>query len=530
MGGMMSLTGLKLEIKNYRRFSDAYPARFSLRPGFTGIVGTNNSGKSSLMKFFREFRSYFASAFQPPNNLVEALKGTPQGFPGLLVSEPGEVFSNYNDRPLSIEFDLSDPKYDVGTPLRSLLVTVDRTSLAWQATLLQSDGKPLRDSSSAFNGTYYTMGGQNVCNFQPFFEDCAAIANSIFAGAFRNVINLGGQGAYFDIQTGQAFIEQWRQLKTGPSRRTSEATYALIADLRRIFELDELDINTTADGQDLQVYADGRSYLIGEMGSGLVQFLVLLTNIATKRPSYVFIDEPELNLHPSLQVDFLTTLGSYVADGICFASHSIGLVRAIAEHQYSVRKRADGSELRPLQETPRLSELLGELSFSGYRELGFEHVLLVEGTTDVPTMQQFLLTLGKGHEILVLPLGGASFINETSEQQLSEVTRLSSSIYCVIDSERSAAGAPLSAERDGFVRTCRNLGITCHVTDLRSTENYFPDRAVRAALGQSYSSLGPYEKLSGQWSKSRNWRIASQVSKGELQASDLGIFLDQIGP
>jgi ABC-type cobalamin/Fe3+-siderophores transport system ATPase subunit len=525
----MSLTGLKFELKNYRRFSDSYPAQFELRPGFTGIVGTNNAGKSSLMKFFREFRNYFASSFQSRSDMLEALKGNTRGYPGLLASEPGEVFCNFNDRPLSIEFDFSDPKYSTGTPLRSLMITVNREALNWTAVLVQSDGTPLRDDSCGFEpDDSFTLRGRKVCNFRPFFEDCSVVARSIFVGAFRNVVNIGAAGEYFDIQTGQAFISQWRQLKTGPSRRTSEATYKLTADLRRIFELDELDINTTADDQDLQVYADGRSYLIGEMGSGIVQFLILLANVLTKRPSYIFIDEPELNLHPSLQIDFLTTLASYTEDGVCFASHSIGLVRAIAEHQYSLRKKPDGSELRPLQETPRLTELLGELSFSGYRELGFDHVLLVEGITDVPSIQQFLLTLGKGHEILVLPLGGASFINERSEQQLSELTRLSSSIYCVIDSERSTAGAPLSAEREGFVRNCRSLGITCHVTDLRATENYFPDRAVKAALGPSYSSLGPYEKLDGQWPKSRNWRIAAQVSESELLASDLGVFLGQI--
>ena len=45
----------ELTLKNYRCFSDESPARFSLRRGFTAFVGVNNSGKSSLLRFFYEF-------------------------------------------------------------------------------------------------------------------------------------------------------------------------------------------------------------------------------------------------------------------------------------------------------------------------------------------------------------------------------------------------------------------------------------------------------------------------------------------
>jgi len=45
-----------LEIKNYRSFADENPLRLQLRPGFTALIGPNNSGKSSVLKFFYELR------------------------------------------------------------------------------------------------------------------------------------------------------------------------------------------------------------------------------------------------------------------------------------------------------------------------------------------------------------------------------------------------------------------------------------------------------------------------------------------
>lgn len=50
----------RVTLKNYRCFPDAHPCRLDLREGFTGLVGANNSGKSSLLRFFYEFRGAFA--------------------------------------------------------------------------------------------------------------------------------------------------------------------------------------------------------------------------------------------------------------------------------------------------------------------------------------------------------------------------------------------------------------------------------------------------------------------------------------
>ncbi len=50
---------IELTIKNYRCFSDAKPARLKIRPGHIAFLGINNSGKSSLLKFFYEFRHLF---------------------------------------------------------------------------------------------------------------------------------------------------------------------------------------------------------------------------------------------------------------------------------------------------------------------------------------------------------------------------------------------------------------------------------------------------------------------------------------
>jgi predicted ATPase len=172
---------------------------------------------------------------------------------------------------------------------------------------------------------------------------------------------------YYDIRVGQAFVQAWRSLKTGNTRRENEAAAEVTDLIRRIFGHDRLEINASEDGQTIQVLIDGRSYGLHELGSGFTQFVLVLINAAVQKPSFVLIDEPELGLHATLQLQFLTTLGSFAKEGVLFATHSIGLARAAGELVYSLTRQGSGaSKIQELGSEPRLSELLGELSFSGY--------------------------------------------------------------------------------------------------------------------------------------------------------------------
>jgi hypothetical protein len=331
-----------------------------------------------------------------------------------------------------------------------------------------------------------------------------------------------------DIQIGDAFIKQFRGLKTGPSKKSSTEIQRLTDSIRRIFEFDTLDIIPSADDTSLHITVNGKPYKQHELGSGLAQFIVVLANASIKSPRLILIDEPELNLHPRLQLDFLTTLASYAEDGIWFSTHSIGLARSAAERVYSVIRRGDGdSIIRPLDGTPRLSEFLGEMSFSTHKELGFDKILLVEGPTEVKVVQQFLRGMSKDHKIVLLPLHG----HMPQAEELDELLRITSNVAALIDSERSYAGAPLEQQRSTFLELCNGRNIKAHALNYRATENYFPDKSVKQVFGPTYKGLGPYERLKSaepHWGKSENWKLAGTMPIDEIKNTDLGAFLDSL--
>ena len=529
---------IEVTIKNYRCFPDSKPVSFILKRGFTGFVGANNSGKSTLLKFFYEFRPLFQLLYAPNGNILSALSEKPQPFnfsPSVLDRD--EVFSNSNSR--AIEIAIRPLGLSAGSggggftkPVQYNFI-IHRPTNTWLLNFDLPNNTFLHSGRTlSFRDTVLIASNSVIADMSEFFQMFKELKEILYIGPFRNAINIGGNQNYYDITVGQAFIQAWRAFKTGNNKKQSEATLRLSEDIRRIFGFDGLDINAALNDQTLQLFVDNKSYMLSELGSGLTQFILVFANAATKEPSYIFIDEPELNLHPSLQLDFLTTLASYASEGVVFATHSIGLARSVADRIYSFRSLSNSEcEVSDLEDTPRLSEFLGELSYSGYKELGFDKVLLVEGVTEVKTIQQFLRLYKKDHKVVLLPLGGRQFITGKREAELSEIKRITHNISVLIDSEKTASDAPLESKREAFVETCRRLKFKCHVLKLRAIENYLTDEAIKQVKGPKYQALGPYEKLeesSLPWGKEENWRIARMMSEPDIAQTDLGKFLSTL--
>jgi ABC-type cobalamin/Fe3+-siderophores transport system ATPase subunit len=531
---------IDITIKNYRCFPDSKPAHIRLRDGFTAFVGVNNSGKSTLLKMFFEFRDIFGHLLTEPA-FVSNLQNTPAfGLPPS-VSDKKEFFHNGNDRDITIDLrlvnDLPDNEHH-----KSVLIRIPHNTSTFRAFLPELDGITLADKLHLGENGKLTIErrsqpGQTTTRPGPgrsitaLCEAMAIMQRCIYIGAFRNAINVGTKTDYFDIQIGQAFIQRWRQYKTGGTKQHNELAYRVTQNIEHIFGIGRLEINPTVDDQSLQLFIDGESFKLAELGAGIAQFIIVLANAAIRQPTFVLIDEPELNLHPSLQLDFLTSIGSFASNGVVFSTHNIGLARASAERVYSVRKSDGQAEVRDLESTPNLAEFLGELSFSGYKELGYDKILLVEGPTEVKAVQQLLRLYRKDHKVVLLPLGGSSMINERSEAELQEVKRISSNVAALVDSERASASDDIPEDRKQFKKKCDEAGIDCHILDRRAFENYFPDHAIKKALGEKYAALRDFDVLKDAkqpWGKRDNWRIAREMLVADLDKTDLGKFLAEV--
>lgn len=516
----------EITLKNVRCFPDSCPITFRLGSFFTAFVGANNTGKTALLRFFYEIRKPLVTG--GIINMIAA--DVHHDFEHVLDQE--EVFHDENDRPLKLEVKIHGVErgeQDAETFVDGLEIVVDRRR-RWRARLLVS-GRPFEVPDDSVRQKWSIIGRiskkplVNLDAVRGFHED---LAGSMYVGPFRHVVGDGG-GAYYDLVTGTAFVNNWNQLKTGNSRQDNQLISEVTEDIRSIFGFDRLDISASADRKTLHVNVDGRPYKLHEMGAGISEFILVFGLAAIKKPSFLLIDEPELHLHPSLQVDFVTRLAKYAKRGLVFATHSIGLARSTSEQIYSIVRdhRSSCPRVYPLAKTKNYSQFLGEMGFSGYQALGWDQVLLVEGTTDVKFAQQVLRLYKQDHSVLVLPLGGAAMINASVEHELVEVKRLTENIAVLIDSERMAPTAALDPAREGFAKLCHKHGIQICVTERRATENYLADAAVKKEKGSKYRALSPYEPLEGMspcWGKAENWVIASRMTRADFDGTDIGEF------
>jgi predicted ATPase len=520
---------VRITLKNYRCFADSDPAQIELGSGFTAFVGPNNSGKSSLLRFLVETRDMWAVMLSW-GNLKSLVNGGEIGRRVDYVEDQTEIFCDANDRPLTLEIEFLTTATLAGP--RIARTRLERKRNGHWAGEFYCDQYP-NEKCRADGAEILTPSNppQAVAKTS-LLELFELLHGSMYVPPFRNAIS-ENTASYYDMTIGASFISQWHNWATGGNKAHNRAILRVQNDIQRIFGLSDLTISATSDAKALHLVVDGKPYKRREMGAGLSQFIVVMGNVAIRRPSILLIDEPELNLHPSLQVDFLTSLTSYSAEGaVVYATHSMGLARTVADRIYSFRRTPTGAQVRPFEAlTGRYAEFAGEMAFSAFRELGYSTILLVEGPSEVKVAQQFLRVLQRDHHVVVLPLGGSSMIRSGAQQELAELRRLSEKVAVLIDSERAAAGAALDPARAAFLADCQALGFRVHATDRRAMENYFTETAVKRVFGPNYQSLAPFQLLRDlplAWRKQDNWRVARAIDWPEIATTDLGIFFEAL--
>ena len=520
----MNKMEIDLTVKNYRCFPHESPMRIRLESGFVALVGPNNSGKSAVLRFFFHFRDLFRRIAR--GELPSFLNSSQEI--DLQSKDPyrEDVFSQGVNRDLEIALVLNDDVVPTGS-LTNWNFKVDRTGRCNAIPLVtgHAGGRWTCHDGKVFHQDIL------VGNVEMLVNACSAIAQSAYFGTFRTTLPLIADPPelYFDIPIAKQFVETWGYLKTGASARDNQRAQTVEQEIARIFGFEQFQMNST--GRGIRLLIDGRSFDLLDVGTGITQFLVVLATAASRDAHWIFIDEPEINLHAKLQVDFLSTLASFAKRGIVLATHNIGLARATCERIYSVRQDGPGrskiADFNP--KSVRLAEFVGEMNFGGYRDLGFTKILLVEGRTDVPAVHRLLRKQKKDASVIVMPLGGTELINGTAgaEEQLGELSRISNEIFALIDSERTGLDSPLPRERSQFEELCKRVGVKCHVLKRRALENYWTDSAISKALGPGKQAPGLFGTKLG-WAKSDNYKIAQEMQLHELEGTDLWEYLTKI--
>lgn len=538
----MSAQG-KLRLRNYRCFDWDHPAVLEFGDGFTAFVGSNNSGKSAALRSIYELRNIFQSLFTP----LMANQNFQWGAQPLGVSDIAEIANDSDPTRFQFSIEISDsarPKVEGQLLAIEILFEYEVKSQTFspkrvrtvdnQGGIRQLEEVDIKSCDRGQNVPLITYPDRSTVDYSDLMVFANELSLSKYFPAFRNAINEGA-GNYYDIPIGTALVGTWDVWKAGNNRSQKLAISRVEREIASLLGFNTLQINADQSGKTLDVIIDDRPQKLYEIGAGVSQLIIVLAAALVYKPPYILIDEPELSLHPALQLNFLATLGSYATKGLLYSTHSISLARSTAQRIYAVKRIKNGSsQMHPFGDDKiNFGGWLGELSYSSRVELGCEGLLLVEGTTDVLFFQEFLRKIGKDHKYVLMQLGGSSLIRGGITPHLSELSRIinPSKIRIFIDSEKDSADAPLATDRVEFVADCESIGIKVHVSQRKATENYFEYKGIQKVLGKDYNPLENYQKLKScpkPWHKSDNWRIARETDFEDIKDTDLGKFLTSL--
>jgi energy-coupling factor transporter ATP-binding protein EcfA2 len=533
----------EITVKNYRCFNEVHPATLRIHRGTTALIGANNAGKSTLLRMFYELRPLFSQLQEEPRTWLKLLnESIPMPQP-LEVADREAIFHRHAPGDLVLKIRVLDCDYSrqktkadphpYAVPGEIDLV-VSRKNFQVRGRL---DGQRGRFLLVDAKGSHARLtGGESglVTGSWPVLQDLfASLADSLYIGPYRALRPFPEEDHSYDLQLGAAFFRKFLRVHETEKARFDQGARRLERDMRTIFQFKQFEVHVEGRPAALYFSINGEKNRIDELGSGVGQVFLVLAHAHLLKPAYVFIDEPECHLHPSIQADFVTALNGYTRKALFLATHSMGLARSAGDRIYQVTRHTSDryTTLLPYRPEERLSEVLGEINFSVQQRAGCRKILLVEGPTEVKAIRQFMRHLGHDREVVIIPLGGSSMINGHRDDELQEIARICPDVYAIIDSEKPSPRSLLAGERQGFLKSCQKAGIVCHVLERRSLENYLTRPAIQKILGKGFQELGHYDDVKrryGHWPKSDNWKIVREMAAKEYESSDLGQFLRHV--
>lgn len=528
---------IRLSLSHYRCFPTHPPAEFVIGDGVTAFIGENNAGKSAAMRVLHDLRPLFL-AINSARGLSQLIQQYASFDKGKEVRDHQEIKFNGNSQgTMTIKIGVDGWRGDArpNEHRRIRLVLTHIHNQGWRASWEGAKLPYMIDDHEQFYNQSLT--GQNLGDAAPLIGALRALAGAVYIPAGRHLSSGGTQS--FDAAIGDGLIEAWNGLQSGLQKDLNEASGIVEDSLDSLFGLSGLRIIPTAgkdQGVQFRIARNGQ-FRSDEMGTGLAQVFTALHVAVTKKPSLILIDEPELSLHPAVQLRFLAELQKFASVGVVFSTHSLGLAMNAAERIYAVKRHPGepSTQHRPwsaiteFNHARELPSLLSVLSYPTYGDPAHRDVLLVEGPSDVIILQPLLEKLKIAGQVVLLHMGGGTTIDnlEHAKNQLAGLKRLCPHVWCLIDSESAEVGK-LHPSRQAFLDLCKDQQIEAHATARRAIENYLSDAACKFHFGPAARALQPTEKLSSEigWMKREAWKAVHSMEPSDF--ADVHAFLSRI--
>jgi predicted ATP-dependent endonuclease of OLD family len=230
---------------------------------------------------------------------------------------------------------------------------------------------------------------------------------------------------------------------------------------------------------------------IYSLGDGLQSILIILFVAFINRdsPACIFVEEPELHLHPKWQRKLIESLKMFRKHYYFFSTHSAAFINIDGASIYNVIRNNGKTHISnaAMQASKRVA--LRALGYNSSDLFQTNFVLWVEGPSDRYYIKAWLNIIAPeiiyGDHYSILYFGGSNYRHLVQDNGVLDLTRIASinqNFGIILDSDRKREDEVLAEDKQHLKEIMEKQEQFIWITKFREIENYIPSVIFKEAV------------------------------------------------
>jgi hypothetical protein len=511
----------------------------------TVLAGHNNDGKSNVLlaaqRILTSFRDMGSQSpfgdldtpidIDPPPDLLGGIaishpRGRVESLRAILPA-PGQIQHDTNQH-LGLARLAGSPSFarpnaeEYGDESLWLLLTYDDRNIAVaqsQIDALLSESAGVLRPLLATQSSVQSNDRDDLTRMLQATTSKISVPPVILIPAIRAINNAGtaSESSVIDEFTGQGLPQLLQRLQS-PRATTYRADTLRYERINRfvgqVLDRPDAKILVPFDSQTIHVSLGARVLPLQNLGTGISQVVLLATIATTYDDHLICMEEPELNLHPTLIRRLIRFLRSETTNQYLITTHSAHLLDdpnvTVFRTSYDSE---NGTTVTPSLTPDQRAELASHLGYRASDLVQSNAIVWVEGPSDRVYLRRWIQavddSLVEGIHYSVMFYGGRLLSHLTGEEMATldsranefiSLLRINRNMAIVIDSDKGSGSANINATKLRIVGEFeRNHGVAW-ITEGREIENYVPlEHLISSVRAVHPEKAGEYTVDSGRY-------------------------------